>query len=135
MTGDTVSLFVNPMAGRGRAGRRLQRIKELFAVSGVEIRALRRLRREYPDTPFLFSSERRGPLTPSTIRKMITRAGVKAGLGFPTHPHMLRHSTGFALANKGVDTRTIQAYLGHRSIQHTVRYTELAPGRFSDLWD
>jgi type 1 fimbriae regulatory protein FimB/type 1 fimbriae regulatory protein FimE len=63
--------------------------------------------REYPDTLFLFSSERRGPLTPSTIRKMITRAGARAGLGFPTHPHMLRHSTGFALANKGVDTRSL----------------------------
>ncbi len=46
------------------------------------------------------------------------------------HPHMLRHACGFKLANDGVDTRTIQAYLGHKSIQHTVRYTELAPTRF-----
>jgi site-specific recombinase XerD len=47
---------------------------------------------------------------------------------------MLRHACGYALANKGTDTRTLQAYLGHRSIQSTVRYTELAPGRFKNIW-
>jgi Phage integrase family len=47
---------------------------------------------------------------------------------FKVHPHMLRHATGYALANKGTDTRTLQAYLGHRSIQSTVRYTELGAG-------
>ena len=109
-------------------------VDSVHPLSGAEIRALRRLRREYPDTPFLFSSERRGPLTPSTIRKMITRAGAKAGLGFPAHPHMLRHSTGFALANKGVDTRSLQAYLGHKSISSTVIYTQLSPDRFKDFW-
>ena len=62
------------------------------------------------------------------------RAGIEAKLPFKAHPHMLRHATGFALANKGTDTRTLQAYLGHRSIQSTVRYTELAPGRFKNLW-
>jgi site-specific recombinase XerD len=50
------------------------------------------------------------------------------------HPHMLRHACGFKLANDGVDTRTIQAYLGHKSIQHTVRYTELAPTRFKEFF-
>jgi hypothetical protein len=53
---------------------------------------------------------------------------------FEVHPHMLRHSTGYALANKGTDTRTLQAYLGHRRIQSTVRYTELPPNRFKNLW-
>ena len=57
-----------------------------------------------------------------------------AGLGFPAHPHMLRHACGFALANKGHDTRALQAYLGHKNIQHTVRYTELSPTRFKDFW-
>jgi len=47
---------------------------------------------------------------------------------------MLRHATGFKLANQGIDTRTLQAYLGHRNIQHTVRYTELASDRFNGLW-
>ena len=61
--------------------------------------------------------------------------GVAAGLPLPVHPHMLRHATGYHLANKGRDTRTIQAYLGHRNIQHTVRYTALAADRFKGLWD
>jgi site-specific recombinase XerD len=62
------------------------------------------------------------------------RAGVDAKLAFKAHPHMLRHACGYALANKGHDTRALQAYLGHRNIQHTVRYTELSPTRFKDFW-
>jgi len=69
----------------------------------------------------------------ATARGIIERAGEKAGLPFPVHPHMLRHACGFYLASKGHDTRAIQAYLGHKNIQHTVRYTELAPGRFKDF--
>jgi hypothetical protein len=56
------------------------------------------------------------------------------GIGFKAHPHMLRHACGFALADKGHDTRALQAYLGHKNIQHTVRYTELSPDRFKDFW-
>jgi len=62
------------------------------------------------------------------------RAGKKARIGFPVHPHMLRHSTGYKLANDGHDTRAIQHYLGHKNIQHTVRYTELSANRFNDFW-
>jgi site-specific recombinase XerD len=65
---------------------------------------------------------------------MIERAGVEAGIGFKVDPHMLRHPCGFALANKGHDTRALQAYLGYRNIQRTVRYTELAPDRFKGFW-
>ena len=61
-------------------------------------------------------------------------AGEAAEFGFKAHPHMLRHACGFALANKGHDTRALQAYLGHKNIQHTVRYTELSPDRFKDFW-
>jgi len=61
-------------------------------------------------------------------------AGETAKLGFKAHPHMLRHACGYALANKGHDTRALQAYLGHKNIQHTVRYSELAPDRFKDFW-
>jgi len=61
-------------------------------------------------------------------------AGDEAKLAFKTHPHMLRHACGYALANRGHDTRALQAYLGHRNIQHTVRYTELSPTRFRDFW-
>lgn len=104
-------------------------------LRGPEIRALRRLQRDYPKTPYVFVTERKGPLTPSAIRKIIARAGQLAGLGFPVHPHMLRHACGFKLANDGHDTRSIQHYMGHRNIQHTVRYTELAPDRFNGFWD
>jgi site-specific recombinase XerD len=74
------------------------------------------------------------PFSVSGLQKLVQRAGVEAGLPFGVHPHMLRHATGYALANKGIDTRTLQSYLGHRSIQSTVRYTELAPGRFKNIW-
>jgi site-specific recombinase XerD len=104
-------------------------------LGGDELRALRKLQREYPTSPFVFQSSRKGPLANDTIAGIVEQAGKLAALPFPTHPHMLRHGTGYYLANKGVDTRTIQAYLGHRNIQHTVRYTELAPGRFKGLWD
>jgi site-specific recombinase XerD len=83
---------------------------------------------------FIFVSERGAPFTVAGLAKLIERAGNEAKIGFKVHPHMLRHAAGFVLANKGTDTRTLQAYLGHRSIQSTVRYTELAPGRFKNLW-
>ena len=74
------------------------------------------------------------PFSTAGFARMIERAGAEARLGFKAHPHMLRHACGYALANKGHDTRALQAYLGHRNIQHTVRYTELSPTRFRDFW-
>jgi integrase len=104
-------------------------------IQGDELRALRRLQREQePKSPFVFTSERGSPFTTAGFARMIERAGKAAELGFPAHPHMLRHACGFALANKGHDTRALQAYLGHRNIQHTVRYTELSPDRFKNFW-
>lgn len=103
-------------------------------LRGPEIRALRKLFRDYPDSPYVFSSERKGPLTAAAVRKIVSRAGELADIGFPVHPHMLRHATGYYLASKGQDTRAIQAYMGHKNIQHTVRYTELSPERFKDFW-
>lgn len=103
-------------------------------LRGPELRALRRLRREYSHSPYVFCTERKGPMTVSNFQKIIGRAGQKAGLGFTVHPHMLRHACGFKLANDGHDTRSIQHYLGHWNIQSTVRYTELAPNRFKDFW-
>jgi site-specific recombinase XerD len=99
------------------------------------LRALRRLRREQePKSPFVFTSERGAPFTTAGFARMVERAGIEAKLGFKAHPHMLRHATGYALANAGHDTRSLQAYLGHKNIQHTVRYTELSPNRFKDFW-
>jgi type 1 fimbriae regulatory protein FimB/type 1 fimbriae regulatory protein FimE len=100
---------------------------------GDELRALRVLKRQ-AISPFVFVSERGAPFSTSGWAKLIQRAGIAAKMPFPVHPHMLRHACGFVLANRGTDTRTLQAYLGHRSIQSTVRYTELAPGRFKNLW-
>jgi len=116
----------------------VSRVKEgspsVHPIRGPELRALRRLKRDYPDSPYVFVTERRGPLTDSTVRKIITRAGEVAGFDFPIHPHMLRHATGYKLANDGHDTRAIQQYLGHKNIQHTVRYTQLSADRFRDFW-
>lgn len=103
-------------------------------LRGPELRALRQLRREWPDSPYLFQTERGGPMTTSNVRKLVTRAGQVAGLPFPAHPHMLRHACGFKLSNDGHDTRALQHYLGHKNITHTVRYTEMAPNRFKGFW-
>lgn len=104
-------------------------------LQGDELRALRQLAREWPDHGgFVFVSERGGPLSADGVRKMITRTGEEADLTFPVHPHMLRHACGFKLANDGHDTRALQLWLGHRNIQHTVRYTELSPARFKTFW-
>lgn len=104
-------------------------------ILGDELRTLRRLQREQRlRSPFVFTSERGAPFTTAGLARMVERVGVEAKLGFKAHPHMLRHACGFALANRGHDTRALQAYLGHRNIQHTVRYTELALTRFKDFW-
>jgi type 1 fimbriae regulatory protein FimB/type 1 fimbriae regulatory protein FimE len=104
-------------------------------IRGDELRALRRLQREQdPKSPFVFTSERGAPFTTAGFARMLERAGEAAGFEFKAHPHMLRHACGFKLANDGHDTRSLQAYLGHKNIQHTVRYTELAPDRFKDFW-
>ena len=104
-------------------------------ILGDALRALRRLQREQePKSPFVFTSERGAPFSTAGFARMIERAGVEAKLAFKEHPHMLRHACGYALANRGHDTRALQAYLGHKNIQHTVRYTELSPMRFRDFW-
>jgi len=89
-------------------------IPSVHPLTGTELRALRRLAVGF--------------------RRMITRLGKAAKMPFSVHPHMLRHACGFKLANDGHDTRALQHYLGHKNIQHTVRYTELSPARFRDFW-
>ncbi len=103
-------------------------------LRGDEIRALRELRRQFSDSAFVFATERGGPFTTDAINRLIKRVGKRADMPFKVHAHMLRHGCGYALANAGHDTRAIQDWLGHRSIQHTVRYTELTPTRFRDFW-
>lgn len=109
-------------------------LSSMHPIRGIELRALRKLKRKYTDVPYLFITERRAPLTDRTVRHIVSRAGKFGGFEFPIHPHMLRHSTGFYLVNKGHDTRAIQTYLGHKNIQNTVIYTELSSKRFQDFW-
>ena len=104
-------------------------------IRGDELRALRQLQREQePKSAFVFITERGGPFTPDSLNNLIKALGKKAKLPFPIHCHMLRHSCGYALAAAGHDTRRIQAYLGHKSIEHTVRYTALSDAPFKDFW-
>lgn len=115
--------------------RRLKKsISSTHPLFGVELRVLRQLHRDNLDSDYVFLSQRKAPMTDSNVRKIVARAGVAAKLGMPIHPHMLRHSTGFKLANDGRDTRSIQHYMGHKNIQHTVRYTEISPLRFKEFW-
>ena len=87
-------------------------------MQGDEIRALRRLQREQGPSSHVFMSERDGPMTPKAFHALFSRIGVRAKMPFPIHPHMLRHGCGYALANAGHDTRSLQAWLGHKNIQH-----------------
>jgi site-specific recombinase XerD len=103
-------------------------------LTGRELRALRRLQREQePKSSFVFTSERGAPFATDGFRTLLARLGEAAGIDFRVHPHMLRHACGFKLANDGHDTRAIQAYLGHRSIMSTVRYTALTPNAMEEL--
>jgi integrase len=121
---------VEKLMNEARHGRK----PSVHPLRGDEVRALRELRRQFPDSAFVFATERGGPFTPDAVNRLIKRIGERAGFEYQVHAHMLRHACGFALANAGHDTRAIQDWLGHKSIQHTVRYTELAPTRFKNFW-
>jgi type 1 fimbriae regulatory protein FimB/type 1 fimbriae regulatory protein FimE len=120
--------------GRLHVNRAKNGLASVHPLRGEEIRALRRVKRETGESRYSFVSERHGPMTPAGFRKTLARTGEVSGLTFPVHPHMLRHAAGYKLANQGVDTRSLQHYLGHKIIQHTIRYTELAADRFKDFW-
>jgi type 1 fimbriae regulatory protein FimB len=87
-----------------------------------------------PTGKAFFASEQRKPLHRSTVNLLLRKYSAAASLPLLAHPHMLRHACGFALAGQGADTRLIQDYLGHRNIQHTVKYTAANPARFEKLW-
>jgi integrase len=106
----------------------------IHPLRSPELRALRQIKRDYPDTQYVFVSERKAPLSTRSIRQIVARAGQLAGLPFPVHSHQLRHACGYYLAASGQDTRAIQDYLGHQNIQYTVRYTQLSPSRFENFW-
>ena len=104
-------------------------------LAGDELRALKRYLATREDKlPWLFVSERGCQMVRRAVNHMIAAAGKRAGLG-SVHPHMLRHSCGYALANRGQDFRLIQDWLGHRDPKHTSRYTRVAARRFEGVWD
>lgn len=116
----------------------VRRLKNGLAVEqpipGDELRAIKRhLATRSDGLPWLFVSERGQPLTRQSVNYLVAAAAMRAGLPH-VHPHMLRHSCGFALANRGYDLRLIQDYLGHRDPKHTVHYTRVAGSRFEGLW-
>ena len=125
---------VHKQRGLGRGGEISHCAHGPGPLSGKEIRALRQLRRENMESRYVFITERGGPATTAGFLKTIARIGEAAKLPFPIHPHMLRHSTGYKLANDGHDTRALQHYMGHKNIMHTVRYTDMAPDRFKNFW-
>jgi site-specific recombinase XerD len=103
-------------------------------IAGDELRTVKRYLAIRTDgLPWLFISERGQPLTRQSVNYLVASAAARAGLP-PVWPHMLRHSCGFYLANRGHDLRLIQDYLGHRDPKHTVRYTRTAGSRFEGLW-
>lgn len=110
-------------------------VASVHPLRGPEIRAWRKLRRDDDTSPCVFVSQRGGPLTEATVRKIVsTRAGEPSPISCPMHPPVLRHASGYKLANDRHDTRAIRHYLGHKNIQHSVRYTQLSCVRFQNLW-
>jgi len=118
----------------------VQRAKGGFVTEhplrSVELRLLGRLRRESPEAVYILMSERGTPMTTSNWRKVLGRLARAAGpaIAISVNPHALRHACGFYLAGKGVDTRALSHYLGHRSLQSTERYTAQSSARFKDFW-
>lgn len=133
----TADLFNSP-SSRARSESAIRRAKNgtpgIHGLQGDELRLLRALRRVHPHADFVFLSERKAPLSVDGAQKLIERLGVAAKLPFPIHAHMLRHAAGYALAGRGVDTRTLQAFMGHRSIANTVVYTAVADKRIGNIW-
>lgn len=122
-----------------RATLHIRRLKGSISGShpmdGDEVRALRALRREAPDSVFVFNAEGGGPISAAGVRKMLSRLGAAAGLDeLKVHPHALRHSTGYALVNREMDTRALSEYMGHANMNNTQRYAALNATRFRGIW-
>lgn len=126
---------INTRDGRLWVARLKGSLSTEHRIGGEELRAIKRYLAGRDDKlPWLFVSERGAPLTRHAVNYLIAAAGEKAGLGH-VHPHMLRHSCGYALADKGTDFRVLQDYLGHRDPAMTARYTRVSSRRFEGLWD
>jgi type 1 fimbriae regulatory protein FimE len=109
-------------------------IKSVHPLRGEELVALRKLKRAYPGRSYLFVTDRGTRVTETNVRRIVASAGREAGLGIHLHPRMLRHGCGHALADAGHSMQSLQHYLGHKNIQHTLRYMELPPQPFKQFW-
>ncbi len=127
---------INLDQGRIYCKRLKGSVANTHPMESDEIRLCRRWSRDRPKTAidFFFVSERGSPLTRQSAWRIVVEAGERAKLDIATHPHMLKHSCGYYLADKGLDTRLIQDYMGHKQIQNTVRYTATNAKRFEGLW-
>jgi site-specific recombinase XerD len=121
---DTASIFVSRKKGS---------LPSTQPIVADELRALRALQRVAPASPYVFVSERGAPFSTAGFGRLVERAGEAAEIGLKIHPHMLRLWP--RPGQQGTDTQTLQLHLGHRNIQHTVCYTELAPDRLRNIWD
>jgi site-specific recombinase XerD len=121
-------------SGNFHITRKKNGIPSVHPLVADELRALKQLRRQNPNSRFVFLSNRGAPMTRQNVNALLIKLGRLAGLEVPVFPHALRHSTGYKLANQGVDTRSLQQYLGHRNIQNTVIYTQLNANRFNGWW-
>ena len=123
--------------GRMHVRRAKNGTPSVHPIRGDEIRALRKLRRDYPTEAYVFVTERGGPMSTIGFHHLIQRLGKAAKMPFPLHPHMLRHACGYKLANDGHDTRALQHYLGHKNIQHNRSihraFTRQVPGLLARL--
>ncbi len=123
---NTGSIHINRLK-KGVSGRHPLRKPELISLHKLK-------KEDSGSSPYLFNSQQGISISARAVGLMVAKAGKIAALKISVHPHMLRHACGYYLANKGVDTRAIAEYLGHRSLDHTYRYTAIAPGRFRDFW-
>ena len=117
-------------AGTLHVARLKGSIDSTHSLDRDELRDLRKLRREVTGL-YVFETERGGPLSVDALQYIVREAGRAAKLDVEVHPHMLRHATGYSLANEGTDTRLIQAFLGHADIRHTAHYTAISPRRLA----
>jgi type 1 fimbriae regulatory protein FimB len=125
---------VNLQQGRVWVERLKGSLSVEHPIAGDELRAIRKYLASRKDSlRWLFVSERGAPLTRHAVNYLVAEAGQRAKLGH-VHPHMLRHSCGYHLADKGTDLRVMQDYLGHRDPKMTVRYTRVAARRFEGLF-
>jgi type 1 fimbriae regulatory protein FimB/type 1 fimbriae regulatory protein FimE len=104
-------------------------------LSGIELRYLKQLRRKNPNSSWVFLSERGSPMTRRNVHAIVSKAGRDAKIGFPVHPHNLRHALGFYMSEKGVPTRSLAGYMGHRNLNNTAIYAALSSNHFQDWWE